>query len=160
MLLFLFDYLSEFYSGFNVFRYLTLRIVMGALTSLIISLILGPYIITYLRDKQFYQSIRDDGPSSHIDNKNKTPTMGGLLIITSIVISTFLWADLSNHYILLLLFGILSFGIIGFYDDYKKLVEGKSDGIKGRLKLFLQILSATLITIYCTSSWRRVKSVR
>ena len=148
MLIFLFDYLSEFYSGFNVFRYLTLRIVMGALTSLIISLILGPYIITYLREKQFYQSIRDDGPSSHIDNKNTTPTMGGLLIITSIVISTFLWADLSNHYILLLLFGILSFGIIGFYDDYKKLVEGKSDGIKGRLKLFLQILSATLITIY------------
>ena len=136
MLLLLFEYLSEFNSGFNVFKYLTLRIVMGALTSLIISLILGPYIISYLREKQFYQSIRVDGPSSHIDNKNTTPTMGGLIIITSIVISTFLWSDLSNHYILLLLFGILSFGSIGFYDDYKKLTEGKSDGIKGRVKLF------------------------
>ena len=111
---------------------------MGALTSLIISLILGPYIISYLREKQFYQSIRVDGPSSHIDNKNTTPTMGGLIIITSIVISTFLWSDLSNHYILLLLFGILSFGSIGFYDDYKKLTEGKSDGIKGRVKLFFR----------------------
>ena len=74
--------------------------------------------------------------------------MGGLIIISSIVISTFLWSDLGNHYILLLLFGILSFGLIGFYDDYKKLVEGKSDGIKGRLKLFFQIISASLITIY------------
>ena len=89
MLLFLFEYLSEYYSGFNVFQYLTLRIVMGALTSLIISLVLGPYIIKYLTVKQYYQSIRGDGPSSHIDNKNKTPTMGGLIIILSIVISTF-----------------------------------------------------------------------
>ena len=72
MLLFLFEYLSEYYSGFNVFQYLTLRIVMGALTSLIISLVLGPYIINYLTVKQYYQSIRGDGPSSHIDNKNKT----------------------------------------------------------------------------------------
>ena len=92
---------------------------MGALTSLVISLLVGPYIINYLTEKQFYQSIRVDGPSSHIDNKNTTPTMGGLIIISSIVISTCLWSDLSNHYVLLLLFGILSFGLIGFYDDYK-----------------------------------------
>ena len=103
MLLFLFEYLSQYYSGFNVFQYLTLRIVMGALTSLIISLLLGPYIINYLTEKQFYQSIRDDGPSSHIDNKNTTPTMGGLIIISSIVISTLLWSDLSNHYILVII---------------------------------------------------------
>ena len=124
---------------------------MGALTSLIISLILGPYIIKFLRTKQFYQSIRQDGPKSHLDDKNTTPTMGGLIIISSIVISTILWSDLGNDYILLLLFGILSFGVIGFYDDYKKLVEGRSDGIKGRVKLFLQILSASLITIYLFS---------
>ena len=148
MLLTLFEYLSEFYSGFNVFKYLTLRIVMGALTSLIISLLLGPYIISYLREKQFYQSIREDGPQSHLDDKNTTPTMGGLIIIASVVISTMLWADLKNQYILLLLFGILSFGLIGFYDDYKKLVEGSSDGIQGRIKLLLQILSASIITIY------------
>ena len=148
MLLTLFEYLSEFYSGFNVFQYLTLRIVMGALTSLIISLLLGPYIISYLREKQFYQSIREDGPKSHIDDKNTTPTMGGLIIIASVVISSVLWSDLKNQYVLLLLFGILSFGLIGFYDDYKKLVEGSSDGMKGRLKLLLQILSASIITIY------------
>ena len=86
MLLNLFEYLSQFYSGFNVFQYLTLRIVMGALTSLIISLILGPYIISFLKNKQFYQSIRQDGPKSHLDEKNTTPTMGGLLIILSVVI--------------------------------------------------------------------------
>ena len=121
---------------------------MGALTSLIISLILGPYIISFLRNKQFYQSIREDGPKSHLDDKNTTPTMGGLIIILSVVISTFLWSDLDNNYILLLLFGILSFGLIGFYDDYKKLVEKRSDGIKGRFKLFFQILFALVITIY------------
>ena len=95
MLLSLFQYLSEYYSGFNVFQYLTLRIVMGALTSLLISLILGPYIISYLKEKQFYQSIREDGPQSHLDDKNATPTMGGLIIISSIVISTLLWSGLT-----------------------------------------------------------------
>ena len=82
-----------------------------------------------------------------IDNKNTTPTMGGLIIISSIVISTLLWSDLSNHYILVIIWDSC-FGLIGFYDDYKKLIEGKSDGIKGRLKLFFQIISASLITIY------------
>ena len=148
MLLNLFEYLSQFYSGFNVFQYLTLRIVMGALTSLIISLILGPYIISFLKNKQFYQSIRQDGPKSHLDEKNTTPTMGGLLIILSVVISTLLWSDLDNQYISLLLFCILSFGVIGFYDDYKKLIEQHSDGIKGRVKLFFQILFASIITVY------------
>ena len=148
MLLNFFEYLSQFNSGFNVFQYLTLRIVMGALTSLIISLILGPYIISYLRCKQFYQSIREDGPQSHLSDKNTTPTMGGIIIIFSVVISTILWSDLRNQYVLLLLFGILSFGLIGFYDDYKKLIKKNSDGIKGRLKLLFQIISASLITIY------------
>ncbi len=148
MLLNLFEYLSQFNSGFNVFQYLTLRIVMGALTSLIISLILGPYIISYLKNKQFYQSIRIDGPKSHIDDKNTTPTMGGIIIISSVLIATILWADLSNRYILILLFGIVSFGLIGFYDDYKKLVRKNSDGIKGRFKLLLQIVFASLITLF------------
>tara|TARA_Y100000768_G_scaffold387867_1_gene380733 strand:- start:11912 stop:12916 length:1005 start_codon:yes stop_codon:yes gene_type:complete len=121
---------------------------MGALTSLIISLILGPYIISYLKNKQFYQSIRIDGPKSHIDDKNTTPTMGGIIIISSVLIATILWADLSNRYILILLFGIVSFGLIGFYDDYKKLVRKNSDGIKGRFKLLLQIVFASLITLF------------
>jgi len=148
MLLSFFEFLSQFNSGFNAFQYLTLRIVMGALTALIISLILGPYIISYLKNKQFYQSIRKDGPQSHLDDKNTTPTMGGIIIISSVVISTILWADLSNSYVLILLFGILGFGAIGFYDDYKKLIKRNSDGIKGRLKLFLQIIFASIITIF------------
>ena len=148
MLLSFFEFLSQFNSGFNAFQYLTLRIVMGALTALIISLILGPYIISYLKNKQFYQSIREDGPQSHLDDKNTTPTMGGIIIISSVVISTILWSDLSNSYILILLFGILGFGAIGFYDDYKKLIKRNSDGIKGRLKLFLQIIFASIITIF------------
>jgi len=121
---------------------------MGALTSLIISLVLGPYIISYLKNKQFYQSIREDGPKSHIDVKNTTPTMGGIIIILSVLISTLLWADLKNHYILILLFGIFSFGLIGFYDDYKKLIQKNSDGIKGRVKFLLQVAFSSLITLY------------
>ncbi len=148
MLLTFFEYLSQFNSGFNAFQYLTLRIVMGALTALVISLILGPYIISYLKNKQFYQSIRADGPKSHLDDKNTTPTMGGIIIISSVVISTILWADLSNNYILILLFGILGFGSIGFYDDYKKLIKKNSDGIKGRFKLFLQIIFASMMTLF------------
>ena len=148
MLLTFFEYLSQFNSGFNAFQYLTLRIVMGALTALVISLILGPYIISYLKNKQFYQSIRSDGPKSHLDDKNTTPTMGGIIIISSVVISTILWSDLSNNYILTLLFGILGFGAIGFYDDYKKLIKGNSDGIKGRFKLLLQIIFASIITLF------------
>jgi phospho-N-acetylmuramoyl-pentapeptide-transferase len=148
MLLTFFEYLSQFNSGFNAFQYLTLRIVMGALTALLISLILGPYIISYLKNKQFYQSIRSDGPKSHLDDKNTTPTMGGIIIISSVVISTILWSDLSNNYILILLFGILGFGAIGFYDDYKKLIKRNSDGIKGRLKLLLQIIFASIITLF------------
>ena len=148
MLLSFFEFLSQFNSGFNAFQYLTLRIVMSALTALIISLILGPYIISYLKNKQFYQSIREDGPKSHLDDKNTTPTMGGIIIISSVVISTILWSDLSNSYVLILLFGILGFGAIGFYDDYKKLIKRNSDGIKGRLKLFLQIIFASAITIF------------
>ena len=121
---------------------------MGAGTSLVISLILGPYIISYLKNKQFYQSIRSDGPKSHLDDKNTTPTMGGIIIISSVVISTILWSDLSNNYILILLFGILGFGSIGFYDDYKKLIKKNSDGIKGRFKLFLQIIFASIMTLF------------
>jgi phospho-N-acetylmuramoyl-pentapeptide-transferase len=121
---------------------------MGALTALVISLLLGPAIISFLRDKQFYQSIREDGPKRHLDDKNATPTMGGVIIIFSVVISTLLWSDLNNNYILILLFGILGFGLIGFYDDYKKLIKKNSDGIKGRSKLFFQIAIASLITIF------------
>ena len=161
MLLSLFEYLTQYHTGFNAFLYLTTRTVMGALTALVITLLLGPAIISFLRNKQFYQSIREDGPKSHLDDKNTTPTMGGVIIIFSVVISTLLWSDLNNNYILTLLFGILGFGLIGFYDDYKKLIKKNSDGIKGRSKLFFQIVIASLITtfLYTYMETGSIKSV-
>jgi len=154
MFYYLFDYLTQFYSGFDVFRYLTLRIILASLTALIISLIIGPIIIKKLINKKLYQSIREDGPKSHITSKADVPSMGGIIIIISIVLSTILWADILNKNIWILLFVILSFGGIGFYDDYKKLVLSSSDGISGKTKLFYQIIFSGLIAsyIYFTSS--------
>ena len=150
MLYYLFDYLSQFYSGFNVFQYLTLRIILAALTALLTSLVLGPVIIKILINKKLYQSIREDGPKSHLTTKSQTPSMGGLIIITSILITTLLWSDINNQNIWILSFVLISFGLIGFYDDYKKFIYLNSDGISGKIKLLLQIIfaSAPIIFIY------------
>ena len=148
MLLYLFDYLSQYYSGFNVFQYLTLRIILAALTALFTSLILGPYIIQKLKDANMYQSVRDDGPESHINTKSNTPSMGGLIIIISITISSILWGDIYNRNIWILLFILISFGIIGLYDDYKKFVLSSSDGISGRSKLLLQIIFSSIVLAF------------
>jgi phospho-N-acetylmuramoyl-pentapeptide-transferase len=148
MLYYLFDYLAQYYSGFNVFHYLTLRIILAALTALVISLVLGPIVISYLNRKSLYQNIRDDGPKSHIKNKSKTPSMGGLIIIVSIMLSTLLWSDVSNKNIWILLFTLISFGIIGFYDDYQKFIHSSSDGISGKKKLVLQIIIASFIAYF------------
>ncbi len=148
MLYYLFDYLAQFNSGFDVFHYLTLRIILSALTALVTSLILGPIIIKYLNSKQLYQSIRDDGPKSHIANKSQTPSMGGLIIIISIVLSTLLWSDILNKNIWILLFILISFGMVGFYDDYQKYIHSSSDGISGKKKLSLQVFIAALVAYY------------
>ena len=148
MLYYFFEYLTQFYSGFDVFRYLTLRIILSALTALSISLIIGPIVIKKLIDKKLYQSIRADGPKSHITNKADIPSMGGIIIIISIVLSTLLWADILNKNIWILLFVILSFGGIGFYDDYKKFILSSSDGIKGKTKLFYQIVFSGAVALY------------
>ena len=148
MLYYFFEYLTQFYSGFDVFRYLTLRIILSALTALSISLIIGPIVIKKLIDKKLYQSIRTDGPKSHITNKADIPSMGGIIIIISIVLSTLLWADILNKNIWILLFVILSFGGIGFYDDYKKFILSSSDGIKGKTKLFYQIVFSGVVASY------------
>jgi len=148
MLYYFFEYLAQFYSGFDVFRYLTLRIILSALTALSISLIIGPIVIKKLIDKKLYQSIRTDGPKSHITNKADIPSMGGIIIIISIVLSTLLWADILNKNIWILLFVILSFGGIGFYDDYKKFILSSSDGIKGKTKLFYQIVFSGAVASY------------
>ena len=148
MLIYLFDYLSQYYSGFNVFQYLTLRIILAALTALFTSLILSPYIIQMLKEKKMYQSIRSDGPESHIETKSETPSMGGLIILISIVTSTVLWADIYNKNIWILLSILISFGIIGFYDDYKKFVHSDSKGISGKTKLILQIIVSSIVLMF------------
>ena len=137
MLLLLAAYLEQYSSGFAVFQYLTLRAILGVLTALIVSLWLGPWMIRTLRSLQIGQSVRTDGPQSHLA-KSGTPTMGGALILASIALSTLLWADLSNLYVWVVLSVTLLFGAIGWVDDYRKVVEKSSRGLPGRWKYFWQ----------------------
>jgi phospho-N-acetylmuramoyl-pentapeptide-transferase len=131
------QYLAQFHSGFNVFQYLTLRSILGVLTALIISLILGPRMIRYLSSYNIGQRVRDDGPESHL-SKAGTPTMGGALILVAIVVSTLLWVDLSSRFVWIVLFVTIGFGTIGWIDDYKKIVYGDSKGLSIRVKYFWQ----------------------
>lgn len=137
MLLYLADYLMTLDGTFRVFQYLTLRAILGALTALAISFIVGPIMIRQLTQYKIGQNIRDCGPEGHLV-KAGTPTMGGTLILVAITLSTLLWADLENRYIWSLLFVTLSFGLIGFIDDYKKLKLGNSDGLSASMKYFGQ----------------------
>ncbi len=137
MLLWLTEYLTQYYSGFNVFQYLTLRTILGVLTSLLIALVIGPYLIRHLTTYQIGQSVRDDGPQSHL-SKTGTPTMGGLLILISIVISTLCWGDLSNRYVWVALIVTTLFGVIGWIDDYRKVVHRNPRGLPARYKYFWQ----------------------
>lgn len=151
MLLWVTDYLAQFDSGFNVFHYLTLRTILGVLTSLFISFIFGPYIIRHLTSKQIGQSVRDDGPQSHLQ-KTGTPTMGGLLILVSITISTLCWAELSNHYVWVVLLVTLFFGVIGLIDDYKKVINNDPKGLRARYKYVLQSIIAIFAAAYLYKS--------
>jgi phospho-N-acetylmuramoyl-pentapeptide-transferase len=141
MLIYLADYLTQLYSGFNVFSYLTTRAILGALTALVLSFAFGPYLIQRLQMQRIGQQIRQVGPESHFP-KAGTPTMGGALILVAIAISTVLWANLSNRFVLLALGGTLFFGVIGFVDDYKKVVLRNSNGLSVRAKLFWQTVGA------------------
>jgi phospho-N-acetylmuramoyl-pentapeptide-transferase len=138
MLYHLHYYLVDYFSGFNVFRYITFRSAYALVTALVISFILGPIFINYLKKIQLGEVIRKEGPASHAA-KEGTPTMGGLLILTSIVIPTLLWADLTNRYILLILAVTVWTGAIGFMDDYLKVVKKHSKGLVGRYKLVGQL---------------------
>ncbi|MBZ4201823.1 MAG: phospho-N-acetylmuramoyl-pentapeptide-transferase [Methylovulum sp.] len=133
MLLYLTDYLMSFNSGFRVFHYLTFRAILGVLTSLLISFIIGPVMIEKLRGNKIGQSIRELGPQSHYE-KAGTPTMGGTLILVAVTITTLIWADLSNRYIWVILLVTLGFGVIGFIDDYKKVIKRNSDGLSAKAK--------------------------
>ena len=137
MLLYLTAWLAHFESAFNVFGYLTLRAILGALTALALSLLVGPWMIRRLSFHQIGQQVRTFGPESHLP-KAGTPTMGGTLILVSIAFSTLLWADLSNRFVWVVLAVLLGFGLIGFVDDYKKLVLGDSRGLSARWKYFWQ----------------------
>lgn len=137
MLVWLADYLSQYYHGFLVFKYLTLRGIFGVLTALVMSLWLGPYFIRKLSFYQIGQAVRDDGPQSHL-SKAGTPTMGGALILASIAISTLLWADLGNRYVWVVLVVTGIFGAVGWVDDYRKVVEKNSRGLPARWKMFWQ----------------------
>ena len=147
MLLWLGELLTQFYSGFNVFSYLTFRAIVSTLTALFISLYFGPKLIRYLQKMQIGQTVRDDGPESHL-SKSGTPTMGGLLILLSIVISVLLWADLSNVYVWVVLFVVISFGIIGFVDDYRKVIRKDANGLIARWKYFWQTIVGLTTAIF------------
>jgi phospho-N-acetylmuramoyl-pentapeptide-transferase len=151
MLLWLTEYLTQFHSGFNVFQYLTMRIILGVLTSLFISLLVGPYLIRRLNEYQIGQSVRDDGPESHL-SKSGTPTMGGLLILVSIAVGTLCWADLTNRFIAVVLLVTLAFGVVGWVDDYRKVVERNPKGLPGRYKYFWQSVIALVAAMYLYQS--------
>ncbi len=147
MLLYLFDYLAQFDSGFNVFQYLTLRAILGALTALLISFLVGPSMIRRLSNKNIGQSVREDGPESHYE-KAGTPTMGGTLILVGITVSTLLWANLENSYVWVALLVTLTYGIVGFVDDYKKVMLGNSDGLSASAKYFWQSVIAFVAALF------------
>ena len=140
MLVWLAEYLEQFNSGFAVFQYLTFRGILGVLTALGISLLLGPWMIRRLNILQIGQSVRDDGPESHL-SKSGTPTMGGILIIACVVIPTLLLSKLDNIYILLMLLTTIWMGGIGFLDDYIKTVKKNKEGLAGKYKVVGQMLS-------------------
>jgi phospho-N-acetylmuramoyl-pentapeptide-transferase len=150
MLLWLAEYLVQYHTGFGVFQYITLRTILGALTSLFIALVIGPVLIGYLSKYKVGQSVRDDGPQSHFV-KAGTPTMGGLLIIISIAFSTLCWADLTNRYVLIVCIVTLAFGVIGYIDDYRKVVQQNPRGLPARWKYLWQSvigLSAALFLFF------------
>jgi len=134
------QHLTRFYSGFNVFSYLTLRAILAVVTALAIALLVGPWMIRRLTRRQIGQVVRDDGPQSHL-TKAGTPTMGGALILVAIAAGTLAWSDLKNRFVWIVLGTTLAFGIIGFYDDYLKLIVGNAKGLSARYKYLWQSLA-------------------
>jgi phospho-N-acetylmuramoyl-pentapeptide-transferase len=151
MLLELFNWLADYNPDFSMFTYITLRGILSTLTALAISLILGPSFIRKMVKKQVRQPIRELGPKSHF-SKAGTPTMGGALILFAIVVSTLLWSDLSNRYVWTVLLVTLAFGVIGWIDDYRKLVLQDSAGLAASWKYLLQSIAGLTAAIYLYSS--------
>ncbi len=147
MLLELARYLAQDIRGFNVFNYITLRAVMATLTALIISFVVGPKMIRKLTQYKVGQSVREDGPQTHLI-KAGTPTMGGALILVAIALSTLLWADLSNRFIWVVLVTTLGFGAIGWVDDYRKVVHRNPKGLSAKAKIFWQSLIGFGVAVF------------
>ncbi|MDF3047510.1 MAG: mraY [Candidatus Midichloriaceae bacterium] len=136
--------------SFNIFKYITFRSALAMITALLVSFMLGERLISFLKNLQDEgQPIREDGPKSHL-NKKGTPTMGGLMIIFSVLIATLIWSDLTNPFVLVTLFVFISFGFIGFIDDYKKLRYKNSKGVPGRIKLLWQFIISFIATYVIT----------
>ena len=150
MLLEFSQWLAQDIRAFNVFSYITLRAMLAALTALAISFLIGPIMIRKLTAYKIGQSVRDDGPQTHLI-KAGTPTMGGALILVAIVLTTLLWADLSNRYIWVVLLTTLGFGIIGWIDDYRKVVHRNPKGLSAGKKFFWQSIIAFTVAMYLAS---------
>ncbi|ALQ50614.1 phospho-N-acetylmuramoyl-pentapeptide-transferase [Nitrosomonas ureae] len=151
MLLALSQWLAQDIRAFNVFSYITLRTVLATLTALVISFIIGPLMIRKLTAYKIGQSIRDDGPQTHLV-KTGTPTMGGALILMSILLTTLLWSDLGNRYIWVVLLTTLGFGVIGWIDDYRKVVHRNPKGLSAKAKFFWQSIIAIVVAVYLAST--------
>jgi phospho-N-acetylmuramoyl-pentapeptide-transferase len=144
---FLSQVLHNYVPAFRVFGYITTRVALASLTALAMSLILGPWMIRKLRELSFGQYIREDGPKSH-QKKSGTPTMGGILIVVSIVVATLLWADLTNRYVWIAMLGLVGFGTVGFLDDYSKIAKKRNLGMTARQKVWYQVLCAMVVGFF------------
>jgi phospho-N-acetylmuramoyl-pentapeptide-transferase len=151
MLLWLADVLAKDVRAFNVFGYITLRAVLACMTALFISFIVGPRMIAWLTRMKIGQSVRDDGPSTHLI-KAGTPTMGGALILVSIIVTTLLWGDLDNRFVWVVLLVTLGFGAVGWIDDYRKVVHRNPKGLPARAKFFWQSLIGLVAAVYLAFS--------
>jgi phospho-N-acetylmuramoyl-pentapeptide-transferase len=151
MLLILAEELEPWIRAFNVFSYITLRAVLATMTALVISFLVGPRMIAWLARMKIGQSVRDDGPQTHLA-KAGTPTMGGALILVSIVVTTLLWGNLGNRFVWVVLLVTLGFGVVGWVDDWRKVVYRNPKGLSARAKLFWQSLIALVAAIYLAFS--------
>jgi phospho-N-acetylmuramoyl-pentapeptide-transferase len=163
LLYLLYDLLQRYFHALNVFRYITVRTALASLTAMLTTLALGPWVIRMLRTLQIGQYIREEGPKSH-QSKAGTPTMGGVLIVCSTIIPTLLWGDLENEYVWLAIGTMLGFGMIGFVDDYSKVVMKRNLGLTGNHKFVLQVLmsvavAVTLLTLTVSGTYSTQLSV-
>ncbi|MBA7646852.1 Phospho-N-acetylmuramoyl-pentapeptide-transferase [subsurface metagenome] len=138
--------LVEYFTFFNIFQYITFRAAYAALTALLLSFLVGPWLIRKLKEKKAGEEIREDGPRTH-QAKSGTPTMGGILIILSITVSVIIWQDLENYYNWILLLSVLGFGLIGFIDDYLKIFKKNSTGLRAWIKFSSQIVLSLVIVL-------------